>query len=496
MMKLSVRLVLPGLLFAAASNSLASSGTEGTTPNGPPAGDLTTLQTYLQNLGTYLGFSVATDPTTNKTTPPVPYNNLLEPAQGDSGAPNTLLSTTYNAVTSFLAANFTVPSTVYNLRGSPTPLINILSNTAPNNNGSLNVINSYSTFSFNPTGTNGNYNYSTQPNDSGLSVSNLIDQQPYQGDPISQGILNILTTPDYTNCQGTPNGETGIPSCQGDGVSSLTEYQVMANVLGAPQNAIGSAVFTTTPLPGPNDYFSSANNLTLLGQLNANSLIGPLLYTTTPLPQEAMQSPSGNQQGLTALNGNQLANNFIRYVSGLVSPMALPSSKRYNKLVSSANGPFSPQQQEDKAALVAYLTGVRTYAAQMSVGLSNLYYIMSKRIAIQSNPYSAGNNSPSSEALSEFNMATWRLFNPANTNTSGNDSATLWINQINGASPATVQKEMAVLLAEINYQLYLNRQQEERLLLTNTLLLLQNAKAAQPSPMVNTPSTTPVDQNQ
>jgi len=40
---------------------------------------------------------------------------------------------------------------------------------------------------------------------------------------------------------------------------------------------------------------------------------------------------------------------------------------------------------------------------------------------------------------------------------------------------------MVTLLAEINYQLYLNRQQEERLLLTQTMLLIQNSRTNQPN---------------
>jgi len=36
---------------------------------------------------------------------------------------------------------------------------------------------------------------------------------------------------------------------------------------------------------------------------------------------------------------------------------------------------------------------------------------------------------------------------------------------------------MAILLAEMNYQLYLSRQQEERTLLTLSMLLMQNLKA-------------------
>ena len=74
-------------------------------------------------------------------------------------------------------------------------------------------------------------------------------------------------------------------------------------------------------------------------------------------------------------------------------------------------------------------------------------------------------------------MATRRIYNPEK-------NGEQWIDQINKASPTTVEKEMALLLAEINYQLYLNRQQDERLLLTNSLLLIQSLTQNKPSPTI------------
>jgi intracellular multiplication protein IcmX len=133
------------------------------------------------------------------------------------------------------------------------------------------------------------------------------------------------------------------------------------------------------------------------------------------------------------------------------------------------NQPFEAQHTR-VSTLANYFTSLRIYAAQSSVGMSNLYYILSKRM-----PQNQTGSNATSEALSEFTMATWRLYNPTEKNADNQ-----WRAQINQASSATVQKEIAILLAEINYQLYLNRQQEERLLLTNTILLMQNARASQP----------------
>ena len=72
-------------------------------------------------------------------------------------------------------------------------------------------------------------------------------------------------------------------------------------------------------------------------------------------------------------------------------------------------------------------------------------------------------------------MATWRLYSP--TAASGEQ----WVDKINTASAATTQKEIAIILSEINYQIYLSRQTQERLLLTNSLIALQSAANNQPN---------------
>jgi intracellular multiplication protein IcmX len=474
MMKLSVRFVLPGLLFtAAASTSFASEGQFGDA-SGTATGDVSQLNTYLLNLGTYLGYNVQTDPTTTKTNPPVPYQNLLDPVSTQN-APNTLLHTDYNAVTSMLAASFITWT-------SPTAVGQVVSSAL--NSAVTTILNGYANFSFNPSSTSGSNTsaYSSLGNPTGISVSPYLDQYPYQNDPVSQGLLNILSTPDYSYCMN--NDETSLAPCNYNGDKSasyaMNEYQIMNNVLTGSLTSSGNGI-ATNPLPGPYEYFQGENNAKIISQLNVNSLITPLMYSLT------VNTNNLQSNGLNALNDAQQAANFIRYVTGAVTPMVLPDVNVYSNLVSKATGTPSVQQVQAQATLVNYLTGVRTYAAQMSVGLSNLYYIMSKRIPISNNPYSAGsNNSPSSQALSEFNMATWRLFNP---NTTDPSTPTVWINQINNSSPATVQKEMAVLLAEINYQMYLNRQLEERLLLTNSLLFMQNVRNSQPSGQLNGPNT-------
>jgi intracellular multiplication protein IcmX len=259
--------------------------------------------------------------------------------------------------------------------------------------------------------------------------------------------------------------------------SFLFQTLVSSNVVGA--------------LPSSQDFFNYKYIQQFMPQLNSNALTGPLLYSTQSAQTNSTSSPQptqGTNAGLTAQNQAQIAANFIRYVSGAVTPLRLPKWRDYDTLYSQAiatvnNNQDLIKQQQAQGTLSTYLASLRSFAAQNSVGLSNLYYIMSKRLPQQSqqSAQSGGGNStpPMSQALSEFNMATWRIFNPTTANSTGGNKQ--WINQINTSSTATVQKEIAILLSEINYQLYLDRQIQERLLLTNSILLLQSSRANQPA---------------
>ncbi|HVT61952.1 MAG TPA: hypothetical protein VHD33_00480 [Legionellaceae bacterium] len=282
-----------------------------------------------------------------------------------------------------------------------------------------------------------------------IGVLEGFDQKDYQEDPVNQAILNILATPDYDVCSDTDN-------CVNQG---QVMYTVLQDILKASNNK--------GVLPGENSYFSYDNSGQFLSQLNVNTLIAPLLYSTEG-------SSSGN--GMPAGNQLQQAQDFIRYATAAVLPIETMSAKDYSALWSKAYQSQEGQSEEviksiknAQKDLANYLLSLRVYAAQSSVGISNLYQIMAKRMPqTQTASSGAGTSSvTSSEAANEFQAATWRLFNPSK---SANEQ---WARQLDAASAATIQKEIAVLLSEINYQLYLNRQQEERVLLTNSLMLLQ-----------------------
>lgn len=307
-----------------------------------------------------------------------------------------------------------------------------------------------------------------QTNQSGQSGQNQSNQSTESPDPVSQAIINIVGTPDYSYCM-SYDGSSWDQNC-----TYLTETLVSDNVIGT--------------LPDATTFFSYSYIQQFLGQLTSNSLTAPLMYGT-----DSSKGSTSNGAGLTAENQAQQAANFIRYVSGSVAPIKLPNWKQYDTLygqaiASSTSTTVTPvQQHQAQDQLSRYLANLRTYAAQNSVGMSNLYYILSKRLPqtpkeATTNYVQIPSSPPSSEALNEFNMATWRIFSaPSQSGQQGQSGNTLWINQINNSSAATVQKEMAVLMAEMNYQLYLNRQVQERILLTNTILLLQSLRQTAPS---------------
>lgn len=391
------------------------------------------IATYLLNLGAFLGYDLTTaPPSSTPASPLTDTTNLQNTEQG-------LFETVLGAIPVNSLSRAFVPS------GNSIENINTQAN---------------ATFTTPP--------YATPTQGGDVTANVLIDQTPYQQDPVSQAVLNILRTPDYTYCMdytgvkwtGGPDANASdalYPNCQ-----YLYTNQVTARVIGTTAQPKSTSV-----LPGPYDFFGNTYNQQFLSQLNSNALIAPLLYAT------GQSDSTTAQNGLPAQNQAQVAANFVRYASGSVIPVKMPSHQVYdaiyNAATSSSNG---LAQAKAQATLSTYLAGLRVYAAQSSIGFSNLYYILSKRLPqnVATSTSDKSGAPPSSQALSEFNMATWRLFN------ADKSAKSSWLDQINQASSATVQKEMVTLLAEINYQLYLSRQQDERMLLTSTILLLQNTR--------------------
>ncbi len=411
--------------------------------------ELDNLAHYLENLGQYFGYDLTAYCQSGGPCSPTPGQS-----NGNDNAPyrNTLLNpnATYtlqlNLFNTFLGA--IIGGTNQNNLDS-TPII-------PSSSNQANLINNLvgKTYAALP--------YNNVSNASSVSVSNLIDQQTYQADPVSQAVLNILSTPNITYCQQN-NSQQFIANCP-----YLFRELVMNNVVGT--------------LQGTQEVFSTDYNQPLVSQLNADTLLSPLMYSTSYDNNTSTSSNTNTNSnaGLVAVTQAQQAANLLRYVTYQVAPINLLNRSMYDKLVNVAENYSKSSSTEEQVAaktlLNDFLLELRTYAAQISFPLSNLYLSFSKRLPQA--PIS-GNGRPTSEALNEFIMASWRLYNSDTQTTNGNKQ---WLTQINQGSAASVQKEIAVLLSEINYQLYLSRQLQERMLTLQSIQALQNTYSSKPDP--------------
>lgn len=367
---------------------------------------------YIKNLSAYLGYDVETDNV------PAPYDVLLEYTLSMVSTGQGILNAFFASMpVNYLYKDFTSKS-------------------------------SYDTFN-----SQANYIYkdfTSAGSTSNISVIENFDQKTYQEDPVSQYILNTIGTPDWSNCS------------SGSSDTCLSVDKIMTTVL--------QDITKDGKLPGETSYFSYDNSSKFLGQLNSNTLISPLLYSA--------DNSNISEAGLVSGNQLQGAQNFIRYVTESVIPLQTMTQSDYSTLFSLAYPPTdddgnisasvdATNTMNAKIGLAKYLLGLRVYAAKLSVPISNLYYILGKRVAQTSSSSGGSDTTTTSEALNEFKMATWRQYDPSK------EASDQWVQKINSASAATVQKETAILLSEISMQLYQTRQVQERLLLTNSILLLQ-----------------------
>ncbi|QLZ67543.1 hypothetical protein FOLKNPGA_00315 [Legionella sp. PC1000] len=493
-MKLASKLMLLNVLYFTAfsvtaqdtTTSTSTSTGTGTDPSqyyqNQQTEEMKKIVKYFENFGQYLGFQVKKPPTEDNKYFTVTYKLL------------SLTTSQLSQAYQFYTLLGSIPVNTFAGQGQQgggggTTTGNPFAQFLPTDGGNTSQLNPSGTI-INPLANLAFPGFASGPSagSTGVTVNPLIDQPTFQQDPVSQAVLNILATPDYTYCM---NPTSSTPEF-------VSDCKLVYNTL-VPLNIVGE-------IPNAITFFDPAYLQQFLNHLNSNALTAPLMYSTQDLGT-GQQKGDIAKNGLPAQNQEQLAANFIRYVSGGVIPIRLPQWSDYDywykqtlSSSSSTSGTLTTKQMQAQQTLARYLASLRTYAAQNSVGLSNLYYIMSRRMP-QTNPDTAsgqatsGSSGPTSQALTEFNMATWRLYN---TTSSGDPSATAtaaaggtggtgepgntpWINSLNNAPPATVEKEIAILLAEINYQLYLDRQVHERLLMTNSILLLQSVRTGAPS---------------
>lgn len=336
---------------------------------------------------------------------------------------------------------------------------------------------------------------SSASNSGNVTAVTYVDQQTALGDPVSQSILNLVATPDPSYCSTTsPPSTIGAGAlnapvlCQATSASGTASTQLCTN-------HVSQSIVGTPPADGI--AFNSSTNATLTTQLNSNTLLTPLLYSTSSGANVPASGAALYGSALPFNSQAQQAENYIRFAINGAAPTPLPTFATYQQY-------WNTWSTNNDPTLQNYLGNLWGYVARMSVPISNLYYLFSKRMpqpTAPNTPTSTTSAAGLSQALSEFQMATWRIYNPdpcANS-TDGNCSTSSggqgqWATTIDNASPATVAKETALLLSEINYQLYLNRQLQERQLLTESLILIQSL-VTNPPPADMNPTTTTCNTN-
>ena len=438
-------LLSSALSIALVSPSFADNGSPGT--YNPYAESsytaLENIQNYLLNLGSYFGFDLTQTPT--KADPNYTLELMYYQAMAKgSSATNPYFM--YPGLSIIGRAAATALNAAYpSFTSSPTDFFinGYASYTGGSDNGAQNV---YGVSQYNTNST------------SNISVSPLIDQKAtgYQSDPTTQALQNIFYTPDTSVCEATDDKGNNLGLCP----SVISQYKVMENVTGTNQQNM-SQYSPLTTIFSSQSYFNQ-----IIPQLNVTNLLSPLQYSTSSSsdPQTGTPTTNSTQTMLTANSQAQQAQNFVRFATGQTTPISTPSATDLQNLGIQLSNSQDPSGQEQAAQQWSqYVAKLSTYAAQVSVAYNNLNDMMAKRMTT-----SSGAKNPSSQAQSEYEMATWRLLDST--------KQTAWIKQMQTASPGTIEKEQLSLLAEINYQLYLNRQMQERILLTNSILLLQNAQ--------------------
>lgn len=292
-----------------------------------------------------------------------------------------------------------------------------------------------------------------------------LDQPSSANDPTWQTIINFLTTPPT------------LASCY-DFNTCLSLEKMQKNILEKPEKDIGTTNSGYAGITLP--YFMNPNKTGLNPRtkitntndqaLNLNTLLGPLNYNLPyTVPQEGTAASSGASGGSGDKKQDlkKMADFFIRFASWQANPPQLPPLQKFRDAAKEATKEGA--KPEEKEPYFNFLTRLNTFVAFASVGISNFNEMYARRIADPnaSDPKLKG----LSQAEIEYRMATQRLSDqPADPEKPEQGS---WRDAMEKAPPIVVQRAMLYLLAQINYQLYLQRVQDERILATLSAMQLQ-----------------------
>jgi hypothetical protein len=321
-----------------------------------------------------------------------------------------------------------------------------------------------------------------------------IDQPPYMDTPTNQSIQNFLSylpKIKFSSSTQTQDMQTTLQNSidcyhgHGDVACGVPPFWYLSRTGGAylydekilPAPTKPDATPPSKTIQSIEELSNGTMNKLLIPSLSFDSMIGPVLYSQqTNIKQKSGDLPY-KLGGLYGSNQATQADAFVRYATGTIVPFDKPSSALYSNLVKIVLGEKSMQPGAKQATiptakerLVAankmntYRLKLRAYAAQASVGTSNLYYLVAKRMPNPKLTTGSGDDAKQiSQASMEFEMATHRLFK-SNTSSKDEDAKPSWIDNLSAPTTTSkqVQEQIAILLAEINYRLYQNSIIQER----------------------------------
>lgn len=199
------------------------------------------------------------------------------------------------------------------------------------------------------------------------------------------------------------------------------------------------------------DFLNSDQQGPMSNILNFNTLLSPSGYV---IPTKAYMPT-----GITASAPEPTKTPASLYIQYLSQGSSLPK----NLLDLQGASQSKLQSLRNNPNFMQYVVGIRSYVANQSLGMSNLYAIYNRH---KPDPDLGGkiglHNQSLSIADAEDYLAKRRIADKQ------------WFKNMEAASPVTVLREILYVLAEIRYEMHQSRNDSERMLATLTALELQS----------------------
>jgi len=219
---------------------------------------------------------------------------------------------------------------------------------------------------------------------------------------------------------------------------------------------------------------TEAQQQSAINTLSLDSLIAPIVYH-----QVKLGDGKGNNDAANTVDQPLIADTFIQYVTGLANPMRAADFTAMKIPTGYTNRNAYLYDLQKKPEVRDYLTALRNYTAQLSVGISNLYYIYNERMPITDPAILAKatqlTTPPKGSALPPLPQGLVSPLAVEQFLATRRVSDTTWYTSMQNAMPSTLLRETLYLLAEIPPMLFQLHLDLERILATMSAMQIQQA---------------------